>query len=123
MQLEIEEAALKKEKDKLSAERLAGVRAELSELRESFSAMKLRWEREKESITEAQKIREQIDEVSREIEIAEGKYHQVKRMCEKVGKNVLFLKRIAIGQLQLDENLKCGQVRELTAGEMALFGW
>ena len=57
------------------------------------------------------------------VEIAEGKYHQVKRMCEKVGKNVLFLKRIAIGQLQLDENLKCGQVRELTAGEMALFGW
>ncbi len=57
------------------------------------------------------------------VEIAEGKYHQVKRMCEKVGKNVLFLKRTAIGKLQLDETLKCGEVRELTAGELAFFGW
>ena len=57
------------------------------------------------------------------VEIAEGKYHQVKRMCEKVGKNVLFLKRVAIGDLQLDETLECGKVRELTAEELALFGW
>ena len=55
------------------------------------------------------------------VEIAEGKYHQVKRMCEKVGKTVLFLKRIAIGELQLDEALKCGQMRELTPGELSLF--
>ena len=95
MQLEIEEAALKKEKDKLSAERLAGVRAELSELRESFSAMKLRWEREKESITEAQKIREQIDEVSREIEIAEGKYDLNRAAELKYGKLPELQKRLA----------------------------
>ena len=57
------------------------------------------------------------------VEIAEGKYHQVKRMCEQVGKTVVFLKRIAIGDLKLDETLECGQVRELTAGELALFGW
>ena len=57
------------------------------------------------------------------VEIAEGKYHQVKRMCERVGKNVLYLKRVAIGKLQLDETLKCGQVRELTAGELKIFGW
>lgn len=55
------------------------------------------------------------------VEIAEGKYHQVKRMCKKVGKTVLFLKRIAIGELQLDEALKCGQMRELTPGELFLF--
>ena len=95
MQLEIEEAALKKEKDKLSAERLAGVRAELSELRESFSAMKLRWEREKESITEAQKIREQIDAVSREIEIAEGKYDLNRAAELKYGKLPELQKRLA----------------------------
>ena len=57
------------------------------------------------------------------IEIAEGKFHQVKRMCEQVGKNVLFLKRVAIGELKLDENLPCGQVRELTPEELALFNW
>ena len=57
------------------------------------------------------------------VEIAEGKYHQVKRMCERVGKNVIFLKRVAIGSLQLDPTLECGKVRELTAEELALFGW
>ena len=57
------------------------------------------------------------------VEIAEGKYHQVKRMCEKAGKNVLFLKRVAIGDLQLDASLPCSKVRELTAEELAIFGW
>ena len=57
------------------------------------------------------------------VEISEGKFHQVKRMCERAGKNVLFLKRIAIGSLKLDENLECGKVRELTPEELALFGW
>lgn len=57
------------------------------------------------------------------VEIAEGKYHQVKRMCERAGKNVLFLKRVAIGSLQLDPALENGKVRELTAGELAIFGW
>ena len=57
------------------------------------------------------------------VEIAEGKYHQVKRMCERVGKKVLYLKRVAIGNLQLDETLECGKVRELTAAELAVFGW
>ena len=54
------------------------------------------------------------------IEISEGKFHQVKRMCEKVGKNVLFLKRVAIGKLFLDAALPTGKCRELTKEEMAL---
>lgn len=54
------------------------------------------------------------------VEIAEGKYHQVKRMCERVGKTVLFLKRVAIGPLMLDETLQPGQIRELTPAEYAL---
>ena len=54
------------------------------------------------------------------VEIAEGKYHQVKRMCERVGKTVIFLKRVAIGPLQLDETLAAGQVRELTEEAYAL---
>ncbi len=75
MQLEIEEAALKKEKDKLSEERLSCIRGELSELRSEFNSMKMRWETEKEDILAAQKIREEIDTVSREIEIAEAEYN------------------------------------------------
>lgn len=54
------------------------------------------------------------------IEIAEGKFHQVKRMCEKVGKNVTFLKRVSIGPLVLDENLSPGENRELTETELSL---
>lgn len=52
------------------------------------------------------------------IEIAEGKFHQVKRMCEQVGKTVLYLKRVSIGPLQLDETLPSGGSRELTTEEL-----
>ena len=54
------------------------------------------------------------------IEIAEGKFHQVKRMCHRVGKEVVFLKRVAIGPLQLDETLPPGGIRELTGEEYRL---
>ena len=86
MQSEIEEAALCKEKDKLSLERLANVRAELAELRDKFSAMKAKWENEKETIGAAQKIREEIDSVSREIEIAENEYNLTRAAELKYGK-------------------------------------
>ncbi len=55
------------------------------------------------------------------IEIAEGKFHQVKRMCQRIGKEVLYLKRVAIGPLKLDETLQPGAMRELTAEEYRLF--
>ena len=55
------------------------------------------------------------------IEIAEGKFHQVKRMCQRIGKEVLYLKRTAIGPLKLDETLKPGELRELTREEYLLF--
>ena len=74
MQLEIEETALKKETDKRSQERLSDLRAEMAELRDEFSAMKAKWENEKNTIGRAQKIREEIDKVNSEIEIAQNKY-------------------------------------------------
>lgn len=52
------------------------------------------------------------------IEIAEGKFHQVKRMCERVGKTVTYLKRVKIGALALDETLKTGEMREMTEEEI-----
>ena len=86
MQLEIEEAALRRETDKLSASRLDGVREELAELRDSFSAMKAKWDNEKETIGAAQRIREEIDRVSRDIEIAESKYDLSRAAELKYGK-------------------------------------
>ena len=74
MQLEIEEAALKKETDKLSLDRKAKISEELSELRDSFNSMKARWENEKESIGRTQKLREELDAVGAEIEKAEAAY-------------------------------------------------
>lgn len=52
------------------------------------------------------------------IEIAEGKFHQVKRMCARVGKNVTFLKRVSIGSLMLDDELAVGEVREMSREEV-----
>ncbi|MBQ7402223.1 MAG: rRNA pseudouridine synthase [Lentisphaeria bacterium] len=57
------------------------------------------------------------------VEVSEGKFHQVKRMCEKVGKKVVYLKRISIGELSLDSALASGEVRELSPAELALFGF
>jgi len=54
------------------------------------------------------------------IEISEGKFHQVKRMCQRVGKEVTFLKRVKIGALSLDDSLKPGEMRELTPAEYQL---
>jgi 16S rRNA pseudouridine516 synthase len=55
-----------------------------------------------------------------QLTIYEGKFHQVKRMFETVGKKVVYLKRLAMGQLQLDPNLEPGEYRELTEEELAL---
>ncbi len=55
-----------------------------------------------------------------ELTIFEGKFHQVKRMFESVNKKVIFLKRIAIGNLKLDKNLDIGKYRYLTESELNL---
>lgn len=58
-----------------------------------------------------------------EICITEGKFHQVKRMFASVGCKVVYLKRLAIGELELDESLQLGEYRELTAEELALLNF
>ena len=74
MQLEIEEAALKKEDDKLSKERLEELQKELAEMREDFKARKARWENEKASVEKVSKLREEIESVNSEIQIAQRNY-------------------------------------------------
>ena len=86
MQLEIEEAALSKEVDKLSVARLEKIKSELSELRDKLSSMKARWENEKAAIGKGQKIREEIEEIYREIEKAESEYNLARAAELKYGK-------------------------------------
>lgn len=86
MQLEIEEAALTKETDKLAVEHLSEIRAELAQLREKFSGMKAKWENEKESIGKVQKIREEIEKTNAEIERAQAAYDLAKAAELKYGK-------------------------------------
>jgi ATP-dependent Clp protease ATP-binding subunit ClpB len=74
MQLEIEEAALKKEKDAGSKARLEQLRRELADQKSALSAMKARWESEREAIAEVRKIRGEIEQVRRQIEEAERNY-------------------------------------------------
>ena len=75
MQLEIEEAALKKEKDKASKERLHALRKELADLQERQKAMRAQWNAEKEAIGKVQKLRSEIEELRHQIEIAERDYN------------------------------------------------
>jgi ATP-dependent Clp protease ATP-binding subunit ClpB len=74
MQLEIEEAALKKEKDRASKERLEALRSELADLRAHADAMTAQWEAERQAIHKLQELREELEQVRREIEDAERRY-------------------------------------------------
>ncbi len=74
MQMEIEETALKKETDALSAERLETLQQELAELRETFSAKKAQWENEKQAVSGISGLRERIEDVKKEIAKAQQEY-------------------------------------------------
>lgn len=74
MQLEIEEAALKKESDDASKKRLESLQAELADLREETNAMKLQWETEKEEVNVVSNKRAEIDQAKHELEDAENNY-------------------------------------------------
>ncbi len=86
IQLEIEEAALKKEDDELSKARLAELRKELAEERDTFNSMKAKWDNEKNAIGRVQQLREQIEDLNRQIEAAEQKYDLEKAAELKYGK-------------------------------------
>ena len=74
MQFEIEEAALKKEDDHLSRERLADLQKELAELHDEFASRKAQWENEKASVDKLSGLREEIEAVHRQIQDAQQKY-------------------------------------------------
>ena len=86
IQMEIEEAALKKEEDELSKARLAELQKELAEERDSFNAMRAQWENEKNAIGRVQQLREKIEDLNRQIEAAEQSYDLEKAAELKYGR-------------------------------------
>ena len=86
MQHEIEEAALKKESDKLSQEHLADIQRELAQMREQFSSMKAKWENEKSDINKVQALRKEIEQLGGEIEAAKREYNLNKAAELQYGK-------------------------------------
>ncbi len=86
IQMEIEEAALKKEEDSLSKGRLSELQKELAEARESFNAMKAQWDNEKNAIGKVQQLRQTIEDLNRQIEAAEQQYDLEKAAELKYGR-------------------------------------
>ena len=86
IQMEIEEAALRKEEDDMSKARLAELRKELAEERDAYNAKKAQWENEKNAITRLQQLREQIEDLNRQIEAAEQRYDLEKAADQKYGR-------------------------------------
>ena len=86
IQMEIEEAALKREEDALSKARLAELQKELAEERDTFNTMKAQWDNEKHAIGRLQQLREQIEELNRQIETAEQNYDLEKAAELKYGR-------------------------------------
>ncbi len=126
MQLEIEEAALKKETDKISLEHLAEIKKELSSLRDEFNGMKVKWEGEKESINKVQRIREEIDSVNAQIEKAENAYDLSKAAELKYGKLPPLKKALEEAEKNSENRSKTTLLRDrVTDDEIAriVAGW
>ena len=104
IQYEIEEAALKKENDKLSKEHLEEIQKELAETREQFNSLKAKWENEKADINIVQKLREQIEATNSEIEAAERKYDLNKAAELKYGKLPQLQKQLEQKEQEAEEN-------------------
>lgn len=94
MQMEIEEAALKKETDRLSAERLEALQKELAELREAFAADKAKWDNEKAAVERIQKLREELEALNNEIQLAERNYDLNKAAELKYGRLPALTKQL-----------------------------
>ncbi len=107
MQMEIEEAALKKESDRLSQERMADLQKELAELRADFQVKKAQWDNEKSSVERVQKLREELEAVNKEIAMAQQNYDLEKAAELQYG-------RLPQIQQQLEQEEKNVQEKELS---------
>lgn len=101
MQMEIEEAALKKETDKLSNDRLSILQKELAELRDEFSGAKARWDNEKADVERVQKLREEMENINTEIQAAQRNYDLNKAAELQYGKLPDIKKQLDIEEEKL----------------------
>ena len=106
IQLEIEEAALKKESDQLSREHLAEIQKELAEERDKFKSMKSKWENEKNAISKVQKLREEIEQVNADIEKAQREYDLNKAAELKYGRLPALQKELETEEALAEESKK-----------------
>jgi len=120
MQLEIEEAALKKEKDKASKERLQALRKELADTRAKAEAMRAQWETEKQAIGRVQTLREEMDRVRHEMEVAERQYDLNKAAELKHGRLPELQAKLRAEEQKLTAHSGTPLLREeVTADEIA----
>ncbi len=110
IQLQIEEAALQKEDDPVSVEHLADIRRELAEMNDEFNAKKAQWDNEKNAIGRLQKLREEAEQIGRDIEKAEREYDLGKAAELKYGKLPEIKKQIAEEEKRTQDNQKENQL-------------
>ena len=104
MQLEIEESALKKETDNLSKERLADLQKELAEMRDTFNTQKAQWDNEKHSVAKLQKLREQIEDINKQIQKAKQNYDLEKAAELQYGELPKLQQQLEIEEKQVKES-------------------
>ena len=104
MQLEIEESALKKETDNLSKERLADLQKELAELRDTFNTQKAQWDNEKHSVEKLQKLREQIEDINKQIQKAKQNYDLEKAAELQYGELPKLQQQLEVEEKQVKES-------------------
>ena len=104
MQLEIEESALKKETDNLSKERLADLQKELAELRDTFNTQKAQWDNEKHSVEKLHKLREQIEDINKQIQKAKQNYDLEKAAELQYGELPKLQQQLEVEEKQVKES-------------------
>ena len=120
MQLEIEEAALKKESDKLSEEHLKEIQKTIADDREQFNKLKAKWEKEKDSIKNVQRIRGEIEELNAQMERAERDYDLNKAAELKYGKLPKLTEELEHAEKEMEERKASGLLRDrVTEDEIA----
>ena len=120
MQLEIEEAALKKESDKLSEEHLKEIQKTLADDREQFKQLKAKWDKEKDSIKNVQRIRGEIEDLNAQMERAERDYDLNKAAELKYGKLPKLKEELDHAEKEMEQGKASGLLRDrVTEDEIA----
>ena len=117
IQMEIEEAALKKEEDALSKQRLVQLQKELAETKDSFNAMKAQWENEKNGIQAVQQLRQELEELNRQVEAAEQQYDLEKAAELKYGRIPQLQKRLQAQEQEVLRNSESNILRDRVTEE------